>query len=248
MALGWCHAFQGHLSSAWRSAFLAQLQTTTKSRETLSHSWAKRVISALWTFSFSIWEFQNATVHGKTTEAQDGKWLKQLKAKDQEYYESYKNDKYLVPHSCTYLFDRPIQILLQLRQQQLQSWIASVEEAIATRKSREQHHLHSQQSIMHRFLGILPIKVQHPVVKLSLSTPARKSMQRRRTRKLTTPSRGCHRPLSPPSPGSDEESIFRPPFSSVGSLGHLRKATAVSPSPADTRLLETKPLLDSTVS
>jgi hypothetical protein len=169
--LGWLHALQGHLSRRWRLAVLSALPTTLKTRNDVATNWAKKVISSLWTFSFSVWDFRNAMVHGRTSQKSEGKGLKQLKTQIRDFYKSFSIDPHLVPQSRSYLFDRPIQITLQLQQQQLQSWVESVREAIATRESRHEVHLKKQQDIMRRFFRASPFhqmrtrqhnQAQHP--------------------------------------------------------------------------------------
>jgi hypothetical protein len=87
----------------------------------------------------------------------DSKTIAQLKQRIRDLYRMYNKEKYCIPYTRSYLFDQPLLSLQQMKQSSMSSWIQSVEEADATRQSKERLHLELSRTIMGRFLTRNPV-------------------------------------------------------------------------------------------
>jgi hypothetical protein len=95
--IGWEHFLRSRLSQCWRQVFISYLPQQDKKRETKVDTWLRKVIHALWDYSFSIWEARNLTVHGCTETVKEGKLLKTLKREVKTLYQSFATDPHMVP-------------------------------------------------------------------------------------------------------------------------------------------------------
>jgi hypothetical protein len=143
---------RGHISTAWRTTYLASLPKDSKQKAARADSWAKNVIVAIWSYSIALWKARNAVVHGQTTLQEDSKTLKLLKNQSKQYFSSYSRDPHAVPADRRYLFDKPLEVVLQFPKQQLKCWIASVAEAIATGTHRAAEDHQSMKVLLTKFL------------------------------------------------------------------------------------------------
>jgi hypothetical protein len=66
----------------------------------------------------------------------------------------YNKDKYCIPYTRAYLFDKPLLVLQKMQQSSMDSWVKSVKEAVATRQCREELHNELSRMIMGRFLAM----------------------------------------------------------------------------------------------
>lgn len=66
----------------------------------------------------------------------------------------FQRDKYCIPYTRNYLFDRPLLTVQQLPRDNLHSWIRSIEEAIATRQCQEKLHQELSKNVLYRFLSM----------------------------------------------------------------------------------------------
>jgi hypothetical protein len=143
---------RGHVSTAWRTTYLASLPKDSKRKAERADSWAKNVIVAIWSYSITLWKARNAVVHGQTTLQEDSKTMRLLKNQSKQYFSNYKKDPHAIPADRRYLFDKPLEVVLQFPKQQLKCWIASVEEAIATGTYRATKNHNSMKGLLKKFL------------------------------------------------------------------------------------------------
>ena len=143
---------RGFLCVSWRTSYLSAIPITTKRRLERADTWTKQAILALWAYSSTLWKARNAVVHGQTTLQADSKSIKLLKEGVKRHYLNYSRDPHTIPASRAHLFDKPIEVLQQWPKQQLKCWIASVEEALATKSCRDQENSISMKAIMAQFL------------------------------------------------------------------------------------------------
>ncbi len=152
LQIGWHGLHRGHLSKKWRNAYLASLSTNSKHQSELAHTWGKKVIQALWKYSLTLWEVRNSIIHGKTALQVESKKIQLLRKQASEYYSAYNSDPHSIPASRAFLFDKPLQITLQLPSQQLQCWLSSVKEALETKSHRDAISATSQRETLTCFL------------------------------------------------------------------------------------------------
>jgi hypothetical protein len=152
LQIGWHGLHRGHLSKKWRNAYLASLSTNSKHQSELAHTWGKKVIQALWKYSLTLWEVRNSIIHGKTALQVESKKIQLLRKQASEYYSAYNSDPHSIPASRAFLFDKPLQITLQLPSQQLQCWLSTVKEALETKSHRDAISATSQRETLKCFL------------------------------------------------------------------------------------------------
>jgi len=180
--LGWDQLFRGRLSTAWRTAYLRTIPSTTKRRESVAATWVKKLIIALWDYSFTIWQARNDMVHGQTETAKESKALKATRQEAKRLFLAYDNDPYLVPSSRAHLFDKPLLVLLQLPITPLRCWVISVQEAIKTRQYREEEQQRRQKEHFKRFF----IRKLSPVPAMPTKRQPRSHQQNNQTPTSTT--------------------------------------------------------------
>jgi hypothetical protein len=129
--IGWTNMCQGHISTKWQDSF-AELSPIGNRKSASSR--AKTLILELWQYSKDIWKHRNNIVHGAMEQSHRNKDIFQLWNKVKELYKEFDRDKYCILSTRSQLFDPPFLTI------QCMSRDAPVcfEEAIATRKSREE--------------------------------------------------------------------------------------------------------------
>jgi hypothetical protein len=114
------------ISISWRKFFTHSRHTADPHGEI----WTKKLILALWNYTTSIWKHRNNKVHGATIEDQKKKEKEDLEKQVRAAYEDYTEDKFLIPRSMAYLFDRhSLEDKLKKDRDTLRCWINSVKEA-----------------------------------------------------------------------------------------------------------------------
>jgi hypothetical protein len=154
--IGWLSFLQGYISTEWQRAYKANLPKKTKNKEQLSQTWAKNIILATWTYSKQIWEYRNTVVHGEISGQEESKAVQKMKQQAKAYYKLHEQDKYCVPYTRTYLFDKPLLLIQQLPEDNLRCWLNSVEEAIKTHASREALHHELSRNALYKFFNRTP--------------------------------------------------------------------------------------------
>jgi len=121
--LGWLSFLQGYTSKKWQTAF--QSCAPGKTSKQSGAAWMKGLVLANWNYGKSIWDSRNAEVHGMGNTLSESKMATLLKRRIRELYLKYDKDKYCVPYTRTYLFDRPLLVTQQLLRDNMQCWIHS---------------------------------------------------------------------------------------------------------------------------
>jgi hypothetical protein len=165
---------RGHISTAWRTTYLASLPKDSKRKAERADSWAKKVIVAIWSYSIALWKARNAVVHGQTTLQEDNKTMRLLKNQSKQYFSNYRRDPHAIPANRRHLFDKPMEVVLQFPKQQLKCWIASVEEAIATGIHRAAKDHNSMKVLLTKFL--IPRKTAQELHITAVPTQTRPSL------------------------------------------------------------------------
>jgi hypothetical protein len=125
-ALAWDQFLRGRTLISWRKFFTHFKQ----SAESHGEIWTKKLIMVLWNYTTSIWKHRNNKVHGATIEDQKKKEKEELGTQVRAAYEDYTEDKFLIPRSMSYLFERhSLENKLKEDRDTLRCWIKSVEEA-----------------------------------------------------------------------------------------------------------------------
>jgi len=150
--LGLHSLHRGHISTAWRDTYLAALPKESKRRAEQADAWTKKAIVAIWTYSLALWEARHAVVHGQTTLQEDSIAMKLLKEKTKEIFRNNQRDPHAIPTSRAYLLDKPIEVVQHFSRQQLRCWIASVDDALATKTQRDAENHKSMKALMTAFL------------------------------------------------------------------------------------------------
>jgi hypothetical protein len=155
---------RGHLSKSWQEKYENHLGHETNDVQRKAASWTKNVTLACWRYSEDIWSSRNAAVHGNNTRMVSEKELTNLRRAAKDYYHSFEKDRYIVPQSRAFLFEKPLLLAQQLPWDKLAGWIASVREAILTCESRESESLsHSSKILMNFLTRSKPPNTQQPV-------------------------------------------------------------------------------------
>jgi hypothetical protein len=216
---------RGHISTAWRTTYLASLPKDSKRKAARADSWAKNVIVAIWSYSIALWKARNAVVHGQTTQQEDSKTMRLLKNQSKQYFSNYRRDPHAVPADRRYLFDKPLEVVLQFPKQQLKCWIASVEEAIATGTHRAAKDHNSMKVLLTKFL--IPRKTAQKLNITAVPTQKRPSpappLKRKSRNHKQRPYRApynprCtvkHSPVTPESSSSLSIGFKSPPLTST---------------------------------
>jgi hypothetical protein len=159
--IGWEHLLRGRISKRWQVAFLHFQPESDKKRDTKATTWARKLIAALWEYSFAIWEARNKTVHGQTEAAKESKALKELWRTTRQLYCSFETDPHVIPSNTNHLFDEPLLITQILPATTLRCWILSAQEAIAMQAYRDSIQQTRQKELLCRFLVPRHLPVTH---------------------------------------------------------------------------------------
>jgi len=155
--IGWFLFLQGYSSKKWKAhVTIPKDKQTRQSSPTsrVAEIWAKSIIKTNWQYCKMLWNARNAVIHGKDASSMEAKLITALKRRIRELYNMYNKDKYCIPYTRAYLFDKPLLILQQMQQSSMASWVKSVEEAVATRQCRGELHNELSRTIMGRFLAM----------------------------------------------------------------------------------------------
>jgi hypothetical protein len=194
--IGWDNFLRGRISKGWHLAYLHFQPIQDKQRVTRASTWTRKLITAVWDYSFSLWEARNNTVHGQTEAARESKALKELRRTAKQLYNSFENDPHIVPTNQNHLFDKPLLLMLQLPFTNLQCWILSAQEAIAMQQCRDSLRNTKQRELLRQFF--VPRKqIKH-----------HGSPEGSRSSKVTI----YQAPASIPPPGAAVESLLAPFF------------------------------------
>ncbi len=140
--LGWDPVIQGHLSSLWKEAFLAnhtaKQHLSQQQLNSIADRWMNQLINQLWLFSKRIWKYRNSVVHGQAQQFYLSKTLSGLRKKVTALYSRFQSDPFMVPQARNFLFNKPLEATLAMDTESVRAWIRSVEEALLTREHREQ--------------------------------------------------------------------------------------------------------------
>jgi len=153
--IGWGAFCRGHVSWLWRTAFLLHYrpkkpQLESKRSET-ADKWLSLLLTSAWTFSEKVWQFRNKVVHGQLEEFRESKTIQNLRGRIKELYFQFREDPFMVPHTRSHLFNKPMEATSSMDKDGLACWIKSVEEAILTREHRDQLEAVHLRSTLHHF-------------------------------------------------------------------------------------------------
>jgi len=153
--IGWGAFCRGHVSRLWRTAFLLHYrpkkpQLESKRSET-ADKWLSLLLTSAWTFSEKVWQFRNKVVHGQLEEFWESKTIQNLRGRIKELYFQFREDPFMVPHTRSHLFNKPMEATSSMDKDGLACWIKSVEEAILTREHRDQLEAVHLRSTLHHF-------------------------------------------------------------------------------------------------
>jgi len=153
--IGWGAFCRGHVSRLWRTAFLLHYrpkkpQLESKRSET-ADKWLSLLLTSAWTFSEKVWQFRNKVVHGQLEEFRESKTIQNLRGRIKELYFQFREDPFMVPHTRSHLFNKPMEATSSMDKDGLACWIKSVEEAILTREHRDQLEAVHLRSTLHHF-------------------------------------------------------------------------------------------------
>jgi hypothetical protein len=153
--LGWGAFCRGHVSRLWRTAFLLHYHPKKpqpeSNRSETADKWLSLLLTSAWTFSEKVWQFCNKVVHGQLEEFRESKTIQNLRGRIKELYFQFREDPFMVPHTRSHLFNKPMEATSSMDKDGLACWIKSVEEAILTREHRDQLEAVHLRSTLHHF-------------------------------------------------------------------------------------------------
>jgi len=174
--LGWDSFHRGHLATLWREAYKQNFRPkkalTPTQMEAAAERWLKLLITSVWTYSERLWQFWNQVVHRKTAANTVSKAKATLQARITDLYTQFDTDPYMIPSSRTYLFNRPLSVMVTMGRSAMAALLRSVEESLYTREHREKLAASALERTLHNFFSSKQIsKLPHPVRKQSLWKP-----------------------------------------------------------------------------
>jgi hypothetical protein len=154
--IGWSSFCRGHVSRHWRTAFLLHYRPKKPQPESkcseIADKWLSLLLTSAWTFSEKVWTFRNKVVHGQLEEFRESKIIQNLRGRIKELYFQFREDPFMVPHTRSHLFNKPMEATSSMDKDGLACWIKSVEEAILTREHRDKlEAVHLKSTIYHFF-------------------------------------------------------------------------------------------------
>ncbi len=104
--LGWDHFLRGRLSKKWKEAFIKEF--LSRNAWANGTHWSSGVITAVLTYSLSLWKFRCALLYGRTKDETARKTIEDLRWKVTRAYKEFTNDPLLVRQDYKHLFDVPL--------------------------------------------------------------------------------------------------------------------------------------------
>jgi hypothetical protein len=179
--IGWYQLLLGCRSGKWGKAYAAYVgRSCTMQQQT---SWSSLLVTLLWKYTRSLWQYRNKIIHGSTAEASAKHKLIQLQTEVTRLYSIFNlNPNFILPRHC-YLFQHK-SFLQRLSQpyNDIQCWLRCFTEA--------QNILHHQETILH----VESRRAFYPSDASSSYTPSAPSTDTSTTLTITTTSI-----MSPPS-------------------------------------------------
>jgi hypothetical protein len=129
-------------------------QTPSPNRGTTPETadkWLSLLLTSAWTFNEKVWQFCNKVVLGQLEEFRESKTIQNLRGRIKELYFQFREDLFMVPHTRSHLFNKPMEATSSMDKDGLACWIKSVEEAILTREHRDQLEAVHLRSTLHHF-------------------------------------------------------------------------------------------------
>jgi hypothetical protein len=141
--VGWEPFMRGRISNKWASAYKAFYSDASDHEVT---AWMSDVIRANMDLGLELWKHRNRLIHGRDQAEAKQKVGRDLKKKVREAFGACHKDPFIIPRTCSALFDR---YTLDQRVNQdcdtLKCWLADVDEAkLVQRDNRERAALAAQ--------------------------------------------------------------------------------------------------------
>ncbi len=133
--LGWDNFLRGRISALWGRA-LSHHKSSRSTGFPSPKIWSTSLISLILDFSFSLWDFRNGVLHGRTVTEQDAKKRETLINAITRAYDDYHQDRFIAPQNFRYPFSsKSLHQRIHQDHDSLQCWLWSYREAVETQRA-----------------------------------------------------------------------------------------------------------------